>query len=122
MIEEASAQTLSLVARRKKGPIVGESYLFEEERLKILENQQRVRNSAMDEIQNQMENEAQMLSSAERQTQYEHELQRMGVPVVAGIGPDGAKPPKERLVHLDLKGAPPKVSLKMPDLKFPHLL
>lgn len=122
VIEEASAQTLSLVARRKKGPIVGESYLFEEERLKILENQQRVRNSAMDEIQNQMENEAQMLSSAERQTQYEHELQRMGVPVVAGIGPDGAKPPKDRLVHLDLKGAPPKVSLKMPDFKFPHLL
>jgi len=51
-----------------------------------------------------------MLSSAERQTQYEHELQRMGVPVVAGIGPDGPRAPAERLVHLDLKGAPPKLS------------
>ncbi|XP_073826401.1 hexosaminidase D-like [Musca autumnalis] len=44
-----------------------------------------------------------MLSSAERQTQYEHELQRMGIPVVAGIGPNGAKPPHEHLVHLDWK-------------------
>ncbi|XP_073826360.1 uncharacterized protein isoform X2 [Musca autumnalis] len=83
VIEEASAQTLSLVARRQKGPIVGESYLFEE-------------------------NEAQMLSSAGRQTQYKHELQRMGIPVVAGIGRDGAKPRHECLVHFDLKGATPK--------------
>lgn len=52
-----------------------------------------------------------VLSSAERQTQYEHELQRMGVPALAGIGPNGPKPPAERLVHLDLKGAAPKVSL-----------
>ncbi|XP_073826366.1 uncharacterized protein isoform X3 [Musca autumnalis] len=87
VIEEASAQTLSLVARRQKGPIVGESYLFEE-------------------------NEAQMLSSAGRQTQYKHELQRMGIPVVAGIGRDGAKPRHECLVHFDLKGATPKVKEK----------
>lgn len=117
MIEEASAQTLSLVARRKKLPIVGESYLFEEERLRILENQQKSRNSAMDDLQNQMENDAQMLSSAEKQSQYEHELQRMGVPIVAGIGPDGARSPNERLVHLDLKGAPPKVGIIMEDIK-----
>ncbi|XP_065363115.1 hexosaminidase D [Calliphora vicina] len=110
VIEEASAQTLSLVARRKKLPIVGESYLFEEERLRILENQQKSRNSAMDDLQSQMENDAQMLSSAEKQTQYEHELQRMGIPMVAGIGPEGARAPNERLVHLDLKGAPPKLS------------
>lgn len=109
VIEEASAQTLSLVARRKKLPIVGESFLFEEERLKILENQQKSRNSAMEDVQSQIENDAQMLSSAEKQTQYEHELQRMGIPIVAGIGPESARPPTERLVHLDLKGAPPKV-------------
>lgn len=111
VIEEASAQTLSLVARRKKLPIVGESYLFEEERLRILENQQKSRNSVMDDLQTQMENDAQMLTSAERRTQYEHELQRMGIPIVAGIGPEGARAPNERLVHLDLKGAPPKVGV-----------
>lgn len=33
-----------------------------------------------------------------------------GVPIVAGLGPNGPKAPKQRLVHLDLKGAPPKVS------------
>lgn len=113
VIEEASAQTLSLVARRKKLPIVGESFLFEEERLRILENQQKSRNSAMEDLQSQMENDAQLLSSAEKQTQYEHDLQRMGIPNVAGIGPDGARPPNERLVHLDLKGAPPKVSSQL---------
>ncbi|XP_037949097.1 hexosaminidase D [Teleopsis dalmanni] len=109
-IKEVSSNTLSLVARRKKSPVVGESYLFEEERLKILENQQRVRNAVMEDLnQNNMDYER-TLTSAERQTQYEHELQRMGVPVIASIGPENAHPPNERLVHLDLKGAPPKLN------------
>ncbi|TDG39809.1 hypothetical protein AWZ03_013763 [Drosophila navojoa] len=94
----------------KKAPLpVADSYLFEQERLKILEQQQRHRNAGMDELNANAEDDR-MLSSAERQTQYEHELQRMGVPVVAGIGPDGPRAPAERLVHLDLKGAPPKLS------------
>lgn len=97
----------SLVERRKKssagGAALGESFLFEEERLKILQNQQKVQND-----DNVMDYER-ILSSAERQSQYEHELQRMGVPIMAGIGPGGPHPPNERLVHLDLKGAPPKV-------------
>lgn len=94
----------------KKAPLpMSESFLFEQERLKILEQQQRQRNAGMEELNANAEDER-MLSSAERQTQYEHELQRMGVPVVAGIGPDGPRAPAERLVHLDLKGAPPKLS------------
>ncbi|XP_017856347.1 PREDICTED: hexosaminidase D [Drosophila arizonae] len=94
----------------KKAPLpVADSYLFEQERLKILEQQQRQRNAGMDELNANAEDDR-MMSSAERQTQYEHELQRMGVPVVAGIGPDGPRAPAERLVHLDLKGAPPKLS------------
>lgn len=94
----------------KKAPLpLAESYLFEQERLKILEQQQRQRNAGMDELNANAEDDR-MLSSAERQTQYEHELQRMGVPAVAGIGPDGPRAPAERLVHLDLKGAPPKLS------------
>ncbi|XP_026850248.1 hexosaminidase D isoform X1 [Drosophila persimilis] len=94
----------------KKAPLpLSESYLFEQERLKILEQQQRQRNAGMEELNANAEDER-MLSSAERQTQYEHDLQRMGVPVVAGIGPDGPRSPNERLVHLDLKGAPPKLS------------
>ncbi|KAH8294808.1 hypothetical protein KR018_003329 [Drosophila ironensis] len=95
----------------KKAPLpLAESYLFEQERLKILEHQQRQRNAnGMEELNSNAEDER-MLSSAERQAQYEHELQRMGVPVVAGIGPDGPRAPVERLVHLDLKGAPPKLS------------
>lgn len=40
---------------------------------------------------------------------YKHQLLQMGVKQATGIGPDGYPPPKERLVHLDLKGAPPKV-------------
>ncbi|XP_037036427.1 hexosaminidase D isoform X2 [Bradysia coprophila] len=48
--------------------------------------------------------------SAELQRQYEHELQRLGVPIIAGIGRGGHAPPNQRLVHLDLKGAPPKIS------------
>lgn len=94
----------------KKAPLpLAESYLFEQERLKILEMQQRQRNAVMEELNANAEDDR-ILSSAERQTQYEHELQRMGVPTVAGIGPDGPRAPAERLVHLDLKGAPPKLS------------
>lgn len=94
----------------KKAPLpLAESYLFEQERLKILEQQQRQRNAVMEEFNANAEDDR-ILSSAERQTQYEHELQRMGVPTVAGIGPDGPRAPAERLVHLDLKGAPPKLS------------
>ncbi|XP_058824095.1 hexosaminidase D [Topomyia yanbarensis] len=48
--------------------------------------------------------------AAEKQNHYEHELKKMGVPVIAGIGPGGHPPPLQRLVHLDLKGAPPKIS------------
>lgn len=33
-----------------------------------------------------------------------------GIPIVAGLAPNGPSAPKQRLVHLDLKGAPPKVS------------
>ncbi|XP_062124668.1 hexosaminidase D [Drosophila sulfurigaster albostrigata] len=94
----------------KKAPLpLAESFLFEQERLKILEQQQRQRNAGMEELNANAEDDR-MLSSAERQTQYEHELQRMGVPTVSGIGPDGPRAPSERLVHLDLKGAPPKLS------------
>ncbi|XP_054739999.1 hexosaminidase D [Anastrepha obliqua] len=108
-LPEASEQTLALVARRKKIPLAGANYLFEEERLKILENQQRVRNAGMEEFQSNMDYER-VLTSAERQAQYEHELQRLGVPTIAGIGPDGPRAPNERLVHLDMKGAPAKLS------------
>lgn len=90
-----------------------ESYLFEEERLKILQNQQQQQqqgNIRQLEEDRAMEYEN-ILSSSERQSQYEHELHKMGVPVIAGIGPGGPHPPSERLVHLDLKGAAPKVCL-----------
>ncbi|XP_068155370.1 hexosaminidase D [Drosophila tropicalis] len=90
---------------------LAESLLLEQERFKILEQQQRHRHAGgMEELNANAGEDERMLSSAERQTQYEHELQRMGVPVVAGIGPDGPRPPNERFIHLDLKGAPPKLS------------
>lgn len=85
------------MARFKLPP---EEYLFEGERLKMLQNQQKNKEEVMEEDDE---------TSAERQSQYEHDLQRMGVPVIAGLGPTGPRPPKNRLVHLDLKGAPPKV-------------
>uniref|UniRef100_A0A034W755 Hexosaminidase D n=2 Tax=Bactrocera dorsalis TaxID=27457 RepID=A0A034W755_BACDO len=106
---ETTDQPLLFGSRHKKIALFGANYLFEDERLKILENQQRVRNAGMAEIQNSMDYER-LLTSAERQTQYEHELLRLGVPTIAGIGPSGPRPPNERLVHLDLKGAPPKLS------------
>ncbi|XP_030374349.1 hexosaminidase D [Scaptodrosophila lebanonensis] len=104
-----AAENTLTSARRKKAPALpfGESYLFEQERLKILEQQHRQRNANMED---DGADDERMLTSAERQTQYENELQRMGVPVVANIGPDGPRAPPERLVHLDLKGAPPKLS------------
>lgn len=61
-----------------------------------------------DEIARRKEAEHMRLA-AEEQSHYEHELNRMGVPIIAGLGPGGPRPPNERLVHLDFKGAPPKV-------------
>lgn len=72
-----------------------------------------------DEIAKRRAGEEQKLA-AEKESHYEHELHRMGIPNVAGLGPGGHPPLNQRLVHFDLKGAPPKVSyLKrlMPILK-----
>ncbi|KAL5274043.1 hex-4 family protein [Megaselia abdita] len=88
-----------------------ESYLFEEERLKILQSQQQQQQQGTRQLEEDRAMEYEnILSSSERQSQYEHELHKMGVPVIAGIGPGGPQPPAERLVHLDMKGAPPKLS------------
>lgn len=101
---------LSKTQKRKRNynQLPLESYLFEEERLKILQQQQQQQGNRQLEEDRAMEYEN-ILSSSERQSQYEHELHKMGVPVIAGIGPGGPQPPTERLVHLDMKGAPPKV-------------
>lgn len=62
-----------------------------------------------------------MKLAADKQSKYESQLKRMGVPVIVGLGPTNRHPPpNQRIVHFDLKGAPIKVSyfLKlMPMLK-----
>ncbi|XP_055387609.1 hexosaminidase D [Condylostylus longicornis] len=82
---------------------------YQEEHLRILQDQQKI-NQPAEQPDDVDINYDQILTSAERQGQYERELQRMGVPIIPGLGPGGPRPPHERLIHLDLKGAPPKLS------------
>lgn len=107
----------------RKAPTLSVDIYSEDEHMRKIEQHLRLRQvaaaadhqlrnsvmaNAMEPLET-MEMAAGLFSGNDRHSRYEHELQRMGVPVVNGIGPDGPAPPKERLVHLDLKGAPPKV-------------
>lgn len=118
------SSTFSLFDARnwKKAPTLSVDIFSEDEHMKNIEQHFRLRQESSLSGGNQQKNSlmgspveleamemAAAISSNDRQTRYEHELQRMGVPIVNGIGPDGPPPPRERLVHLDLKGAPPKV-------------
>lgn len=124
--KEDLSSTLSLFDIRnwKKAPTLSVDIFSEDEHMKNIEQHLRQRqvfslssgaqqkNSLMaSSIELEAMEMAAPISSNDRQTRYEHELQRMGVPVVNGIGPDGPPPPRERLVHIDLKGAPPKVNI-----------
>jgi len=52
-----------------------------------------------------------MKAAAERQSKYESQLKKMGIPVIVGLGPTNRHPPPaQRLVHFDLKGGPLKKS------------
>lgn len=83
-----------------------DSFLMDKEAKKVLQNLQM---PSRDEIARRRDSDH-LRNAAERQAHYEHELNRMGIPVIAGLGPGGHAPPAQRLVHLDLKGAPPKIS------------
>ncbi|XP_062559423.1 hexosaminidase D [Armigeres subalbatus] len=74
----------------------------------LLDRDERPSNTKQEQVKRKSAEE--LREAVERQNHYEHELRKMGVPIIAGIGPGGHPPPVQRLVHLDLKGAPPKVS------------